>query len=219
MLPVRTPQNHSGSFTGKFPSIKMERMIHFESGVEKDWIYLMEHNKEISGYVEQPFCIEYRIENKVHKYTPDFMAVINGEWWLFECKPQKFVDTPKNRIKFSVAETFCQDNSYHFKVIIAEEIRAGSRLKNVKYLTGFSRIIVHPELMAKIVSFFSSRKSAKLKDFVEAQNTYSSREIYPALFYCLYHHVLEFNIDTELLAPNSEAWLFSKEENYVLPKI
>lgn len=207
MSPVRKPQNHSGSFTGKFPSLKMKRIIQFESGVEKDFIYLLEYDERITSFEEQPLRIEYKIEEKEHTYTPDFQAVVDGENWLYECKPEKFVRKGDNPLKFAVAEKWCESQGWGFQVITAELIRSGYRLKNVKYLTGFARFIVHPILIAKIMAFFQEKQTARLADVVANLPEYSSKEIYPALFRMAYHHQLSLPIDNEPISPATEVKL------------
>jgi TnsA endonuclease N terminal len=204
MSPVRKPQNHSGSFTGKFPSLKMKRMIQFESGVEKDFIYLLEYDRRISSYEEQPVCIEYKIDGKKHTYTPDFQAVVGGETWVYECKPEKFVGASNNKIKFDAAEKWCVEKGWGFQVITAELIRAGCRLKNVKHLTGFSRVVVSPQLTAKIYAFFSKFPAARMVDVATYIPENTSSEVYPALFHMAYHHRLIVPLDSELISPLSE---------------
>jgi hypothetical protein len=207
MSPVREPQNHSGSYTGKFPSLKMKRMIHFESGVEKDFIYLLEFDERITNFEEQPLRIEYKIGNQSHTYTPDFQAFIDGENFLYECKPEKYVSKIENQLKFDVANRWCNEQGWGFQVITAELIRSGCRLKNVKYLTSFSRSIVRSELIAKIYAFFKSIPTARLIDVVEHIPEYSVREIYPALFHMIYHHRLTIPIDKDLISPVTEVRL------------
>ena len=38
-MPVRKVRNHGNNIIGKFPSRKMERMISFESTIERDYLY------------------------------------------------------------------------------------------------------------------------------------------------------------------------------------
>jgi hypothetical protein len=44
---------------GKFPSLKMNRVIWWESQLERDYIYLLEIDPEVLSYSEQPFTISY----------------------------------------------------------------------------------------------------------------------------------------------------------------
>ena len=204
MSPVRTPKNHNLSFTGKFPSLKMKRMIHFESGVEKDFIYLLEYDGQITSYEEQPIRIEYQLEGKTHTYTPDFQATVSGEIWVYECKPEKFVRKGDNPMKFEIADKWCQSQGWGFQVITAELIRSGFRLKNVKYLTHFSRFTISPILTSKIFDILQDKSAMRLIDVAKHLPEYSDKEVYPALFYMAYHHQLSLPIDDALISTETE---------------
>ena len=47
-MPVRTPSNRYGkNIVGKFPSLKLGRMVVFESRLEGDPVYLMEYDPKV----------------------------------------------------------------------------------------------------------------------------------------------------------------------------
>lgn len=117
-MPVRNPSNRYGrNIVGRFPSLKLGRMVAFESRIEQDQIYLMEYDQNIVFYEEQPLTIEYRFENKLYKYTPDFQVVdANDRYTLVECKPQKFVVTDKNQRKFDAGKLWCTSRNWELRV-------------------------------------------------------------------------------------------------------
>ena len=41
---------------GKFPSLKMNTTIWWESQLERDYIYLLEIDPDVTAYQGQPFC-------------------------------------------------------------------------------------------------------------------------------------------------------------------
>ena len=67
----KIPKNYR-NITGKIPSKKSNRMISFESKLERDFLYLFEYENFVIKILEQPITIEYFIENKKYTYTPDF---------------------------------------------------------------------------------------------------------------------------------------------------
>lgn len=67
----KIPKNYR-NITGKIPSQKSSRMISFESKLERDFIYLFELENYVISILEQPITIEYFVDNKKYKYTPDF---------------------------------------------------------------------------------------------------------------------------------------------------
>lgn len=65
------PKNYR-NITGKFSSIKSDRLLSYESKLERDFLYIYELDNFIIKIVEQPLTIEYAFENKKYSYTPDF---------------------------------------------------------------------------------------------------------------------------------------------------
>ena len=63
-MPVRNVSNRGGNVIGKFPSIKMGRMVAFESLLERDFIYLLDHAEEVTWFEEQPLTIEFATLHK-----------------------------------------------------------------------------------------------------------------------------------------------------------
>jgi len=81
-MPVRKVSNRGGNVIGHFPSLKMQRMIAFESLIERDYLYLLDYELDIEWFAEQPLTIEYRHNGKTLHYTPDFHIVAAGMWSL-----------------------------------------------------------------------------------------------------------------------------------------
>ena len=85
---ARTPRN-SGTLKniGKFPSLKNKSTVWFESHLEKDFIYLIEFDKSVIKYQEQPFKIKYFLNGKPCIYTPDFFIEKPNKKQVIEIKP------------------------------------------------------------------------------------------------------------------------------------
>ena len=204
MSPVRKVQNHNVSSTGKFPSTKMETSIDFESLLELDFIYLLEFDKYVTAYECQPLTIEYKQDGKLLHYTPDFSAVRKGENWLFECKPERFVNKPTNQRKYHAAQQWGRENGWHFQVMTDLTIRAGVLLRNVKYLTGFSDFIVSPVLKAQIYSALLETKTPiSICDLAHQIENFSKNEVFPAIFKMAFYHEIELPVDQELISQDS----------------
>ena len=106
-MPVRKVSNRGKNIIGKFPSIKMRRMIAFESLIERDFLYLIDYDKEVDWFEEQPLTIEYQYEGEIRHYTPDFHIIEKGREVLIECKPEKFVLSAENQRKAFIARDWC----------------------------------------------------------------------------------------------------------------
>jgi hypothetical protein len=149
-MPVRTVSNRGGNIIGKFPSLKMGRMIAFESLLERDFIYLLDYDANVEWFEEQPLTIEYPDEGKIRHYTPDFHLLERGERILVECKPECFTDQDENRQKFAAAREWCSERRWTFRVVTDQEVHAGFRLHNVKLLTRYARQPMDPILRRRV---------------------------------------------------------------------
>jgi hypothetical protein len=58
-MPVRKVSNRGGNIIGRFPSLKLERMVDFESLIERDFIYMLDFDSDVVSFTEQPLTIEY----------------------------------------------------------------------------------------------------------------------------------------------------------------
>jgi hypothetical protein len=149
-MPVRKVSNRGGNAIGRFPSIKMGRMIAFESLLERDFIYLLDYDPEVEWFEEQPMKIEYEHETKQLYYTPDFHLFERGKHVLVECKPERFVETEENRRKFAMAGEWCRVSDWEFRLITDQQVRSGYRLQNVKLLAQYARQKISDEFRRRV---------------------------------------------------------------------
>ena len=152
-MPVRNVSNRGGNVIGSFPSVKMGRMVAFESLLERDYLYLLDYDPDVAWFEEQPLTIEYQHEGKVLHYTPDFHLLERGRDVLVECKPVRFTHTDENQRKFAVAQLWCDQRRWEFRVVTEQQVRGGVRLENIKLLASYARQSVDPVLQGRIYAF------------------------------------------------------------------
>ncbi|MBU1748983.1 MAG: TnsA endonuclease N-terminal domain-containing protein [Chloroflexi bacterium] len=111
-MSVRKVSNHGGNVIGRFPSVKMKRMMAFESLIERDYLYLLDYDPDVEWFEEQPLTIEYQHDGETRHYTPDFHLVERERDILIECKPNGFVAADENRRKFAVARAWCRQRGW-----------------------------------------------------------------------------------------------------------
>lgn len=139
-MPVRRVSNRGGNIVGYFPSVKLERMVAFESTIERDLLYLLDFEPHVESFVEQPLVITYWEETNQRTYTPDFQVEFtNGHTTLVECKPEALVKKDQNVRKFAAGEAWCAERGWRYEVITDQALRRGFRLENVQFLTRFAR--------------------------------------------------------------------------------
>lgn len=122
---------------------KDHNQVQFESSLERDFIYLLEYDKNVKSYLEQPIEIYYIDRNgKNRKYTPDFYVLYHDNTEeIIEIKYEKTLQIKKDDLyqKFDEAEKYCNSLNIKFKVITDIKIRdiCGNKLDNIKFLTRY----------------------------------------------------------------------------------
>lgn len=156
---VRKVSHRGGNMIGLFPSIKMERMVAFESLIEQDYLYVLDYEPGVLGFEEQPLTIEYQWEDKPRRYTPDFQVRWGDREELVECKPASRVDTEENQRKFAAARQWCQHNGQTFAVVTDEALRGSHRLANIKLLTRYARMNVPAQITQQVTQHLQDTPS------------------------------------------------------------
>lgn len=168
---------------GKFPSLKMGRIIWYESLLERDYIYLLEFDSDVVAYHEQPCRIHYTYKGKHRRYTPDLHVQRNDKRLIVEVKPKAKVFSERNTLLFRIASQICREQDYEFMVVTDELIR-GQRLENIKLLYKYARTPVFPQHQIVCHEFFAKTEEAALGEFIEfftSQNI--ERQVVYALVY------------------------------------
>lgn len=188
-MAVRQVSNRGGNIIGKFPSLKMGRMIAFESLIERDFIYLLEYAADVQSFAEQPLTLEYPDGTKIRHYTPDFHVVRAGRHELIECKPDKFVGTEDNQRKFEAAREWCRWRNWGFRVVTGEELRKGKRLENVKLLTQYARHRPDPTLVQWIYAMLADApEPLTVRQLATCHPVVPLMEMLPAVLCLAFHH-------------------------------
>jgi len=195
-MPVRTVSNRGGNIIGKFPSIKMRRMIAFESLLERDFIYLLDYEADVEWFEEQPLTIEYQCGGQIRHYTPDFHLLERGEHVLIECKPECFTDKDENRHKFAVAREWCLEHRWLFRVVTDREVRAGFRLHNVKLLTRYARQPVGPVIRRQIYTLLQGAQCPmRMNDIASVLEPGASTPVIGSILHLAFHHEICVSIE------------------------
>jgi len=191
-MPVRNVTNRGGNVIGRFPSLKMQRMIAFESLLERDFIYLLDYDANVTWFEEQPLTIEYQHEGKTRHYTPDFHLIERDQHVLVECKPDNFVNTADNQRKFAVAQAWCQACDWQFRIVTDAEVRAGHRLPNIKLLTAYARLRLDPGLRCQLYAFLQSLPAAiSIQDLTHALRPTDPTAVLAAILHLAFHGVID----------------------------
>lgn len=135
-MSVRKIKKSYISCTGYFSSYKKQQHIAYESVLERDFYMLLEFNKDVLSYHEQPFRIYYDLFGKRTRYTPDVLVTYNdGSQKVFEIKYQKEIDTKEGlKEKLSLLESVIpEQKSLPFEVF-TDQVTEPTYLDNAQFL-------------------------------------------------------------------------------------
>lgn len=191
---------------GKFPSLKMNTTIWWESQIERDYIYLLEIDPDVQAYVGQPFQISYISNGKQHTYTPDFWVQRANREQVVEVKPTDAVNQQKNIDLFRHISYACQAELKEFVVVTDTMIRKQPQLDNIKLLYKYARTPLTVQNYLDCQSYFTSREPTKLKvALLDLASKGISTNILLKLLYWAY-------LETSLAQPLGESSLLQKNE-------
>ena len=139
---VRKVVTRSGKrFRGKFPSLKLNRMVHWESMLERDAILHFEYHPLVLSYQEQPSIeIYYDKDGEQHRYFPDFRLTFHdGEDLYVEIKPSRLLTIRLVRDKLQAIAKRFEEQGRRFRVMTEDDIRRQPLLTNLQKLHASSK--------------------------------------------------------------------------------
>jgi hypothetical protein len=191
---VRTINNLGGlKRIGTFPSLKLRRLVWWESPVERDYIHLLEPDRTVKYYQEQPLKIRYVLDGKEHFYTPDFMIWRGLKIQIVEVKPESKIYQEKYQHLFMMAGQACNEAGYEFLVVTDTMIRVQPKLNNIKTFRRYARVPINsPQHLHHCKDIFSRRSEMALGEVLESL---AVKQVYkPTVYGLLYWGILETNL-------------------------
>lgn len=206
-------------WVGKFPSLKLGRMVGYQSLIEQDFIYLLDFAPTVSDYCEQPFSIHYREGGKERQYTPDFFFVQRGQRYLIECKHHQYMQLEENRFKWAAAQRWGRTHGVVFGVLTEQTIRAGYGLENIKLLTDYARYAIDPAIKTAVLHILAETQSpmtmAKLLTRLSPDKPQAA---ITAVLHLAYHHFLHIPLTDAPITVDSPVTLKPvSEDRHILP--
>lgn len=117
---------------GYFPSKKLNRMVAWESLLEKDTLLLMELSPGVLSYQEQPEEISYWDGQAMCGYVPDLRVnLCNETSLLVEVKPAEELERPAVRTKYQQIAQHLLEQGEHFLILTDQEVRLEPQYSNL----------------------------------------------------------------------------------------
>ncbi|MBX7222823.1 MAG: TnsA endonuclease N-terminal domain-containing protein [Blastocatellia bacterium] len=129
-------------------------MTGFESGLERDFLFLLEFDPAVVSFEEQPVTIFYTGPSGIlRRYTPDVLVSYAGNQPSELCEIKYLKDLKENRgefcPKFRAAQQYAIKEGWRFRIVTERKIR-GIRLNNVKFLLPYRNLEFAPEQLQMV---------------------------------------------------------------------
>jgi hypothetical protein len=119
---------------GRWFSTTAGRFLEYESLLERDWMLLLDFDREIEWICEQPLRLRYQLDDKPASHVPDLLVWRAGCPELCDVKSVERLDDPLFQSQVKATGQACAEAGIGYRVL-AEPDR--QLLANVRWLAGF----------------------------------------------------------------------------------
>lgn len=140
--------------TGKYPSWKMKRNVHYESLHECNAFKLLDACSEVSYFAEQPCRVRYVLNGEKRTHYPDILVKIPSGKELVEIKTPEEAATEEVRERTAFMRHALPVLGYGYRVLTSDLLSQNPRLDNVEKLLRFGRSPVSSVIREQIRQMF-----------------------------------------------------------------
>jgi hypothetical protein len=173
------------SYRGKFPSLKLGRVVLYKSLLVRDYLYLLEFDPEVNLYQEDPLEITYNCADEVRAFAPDLLVCRPNRRQLIKLSYDECPHEGECPGQLRALDRACRRLGYEYGLIAATVVGRQPFLNNVKALWKYAGVPVEaPQYQLLCMEFFRHREIAQLGDvieFFESQGA-SAREVFALAF-------------------------------------
>lgn len=197
------PKNYR-NVTGRLASTKNQRLVGFESTLEKDFLLLLEFAPDVSGFDEQPITICYRdAHGQPRRYTPDVLVRFHAPDRPTELYEVKYRDDLRQnwavyRPKFKAAWRYARQQRWRFRWVTEREVRT-PRLSNARFLRRF-RALNPPESDRALLLSMLAQARATTPEVLLQRCSHDQWQV-AQLMTALWFLVATYQIQTDLGRP------------------
>ena len=165
---VREPVSRSKTgVQGKVADVFSGRSRHAESLTELQAFRIVLATARADAWQEQPFMLEYRHEEKKHRYTPDLLLLWGARCEVAEIKTDAEAALPENQARFAFIGELLSEYGYRFRLWKGSEICAEPRLSNVSLILRYRSVEVSAVECEKVRRAFSATAEVSLRALAE----------------------------------------------------
>jgi len=125
--------------TGKYPSWKMGRMIHWESINELNAFRLLDCDPNVTSYSEQPCQIVYVLDGAERVHYPDILVTTTTGKQLWEVKHRSNASEPEVLARANFLSRTLPSWGYEYRTVFDEDLARQPRLNNANLLLSLGK--------------------------------------------------------------------------------
>jgi hypothetical protein len=163
----KSKQVSTPKFKGKFPSLKLDRTVLWESQLVQDYLYLLEFDADVLSYKEKPFKIDNINNSLRYGYTPNFLVERSNITQIIEIKAEDQLESEAGTPPYHLIDYMCRQEGYDFLIITDKEIQAQPRLSNIKLLWKYAKTPMSPQHQILCNDFMRRSRQATFSETVQ----------------------------------------------------
>ena len=150
--------------TGKFPSTKNGRLMHWESRYELETFQILEISPLVATYSEQPAKFKYvNFDGIPRIHFPDILVTLTcGVRFFIEVKPQSEVSNQLLAERTTLLARLIEPMGYGYILILPEQVSSLAYLENAKELLRFCKLPMPESVWETVRRLFVTESSIQL---------------------------------------------------------
>lgn len=155
--------------TGKSPSLKNGRMMHWESKHEHAAFNILEISPLVKNYSEQPAMLRYNDEDGVsYLHYPDILVELECGIRIFiEIKPKSASNDQELACRTNLLTNLLKPLGYHYLMVLPEQVDSLAYLDNAKHLLLYSKTPMPETVWEKVRRIFLKLDAVQLSELVQ----------------------------------------------------
>jgi hypothetical protein len=127
---------------GRWFSTTAGRFLDYESLLERDWMLLMDFDRQVEWICEQPLRLRYRKDGRPASHVPDLLVWRAGTPELCDVKSEERLEDPVFLAQVEATGRACAEAGIGYRVLSEPDRQL---LANVRWLAGFREPPADPD--------------------------------------------------------------------------
>lgn len=175
------------AYRGKFPSLKLGRMVRWKSYLLRDYLFLLEFDGEVLSYDESPVEVKYTYGGQQQSFITDLVIQRQDTRELLKLiRDEEPAYTKGFAVQLLTVPSL--QPGYELRVVTESYVRRQPYLNNIKMLWRYARTPVSdPAYQLFCLDFFGGVTSARLGDLIDffRERSLTEREVFSLIFHGL----------------------------------